>query len=179
MAIEQTSVFKNVAAGVDHFDPFQGFVDEGQVLNLRFGFRIGEINLLLNESAMSEVVKNVAIYPLPNTPPWIQGILNLRGILVPVFNIRKHLEQDNTNSKRDILLVIDKGERSFAVYIDQLPNSIDLDSEDFFKSEIPPDIPQLLKTHTNEAFSSGKEIWLDIDYDAFIKDITQDFSTNE
>ena len=181
MATEQTttSIFKNVAAGLDHFDPFQGFVDEGKGLNLRFGFKIGEINLLLNKSTMSEVIKDATIYPLPNTPPWIQGILNLRGILVPVFNLKKHIEQNNSSkSKRDTLLVIDKGERAFAVYIDELPNSIDLDNEDFIKSEIPPNIPQILKNYTDEAFSLGEEIWLDIDYDAFIKDITHEFSTN-
>lgn len=178
MTTEQTtdSVFKNVAAGLDHFDPFQGFVDDEKELNLRYGFRLGEINFLINEFTMCEVVKKPIIYPIPNTPSWIQGLINLRGILVPVLNIKKHIEQDNDDKKSDTLLVIDRGERAVATFIDDLPNSINIDDEDFIKTTVPDNTSEILKKYTTGVFSLKQEIWLDIDYDTFIKHMTKDYS---
>lgn len=178
MATQQTteSILDNVAAGLDHFDPFQGFVDDGKKLNVRYGFRLGRINFLINKFAMCEVIKKPTIYSIPNTPSWIQGLINLRGVLVPVLNIKKLIEQTNGDEKNNTLLVIDKGERAFAAFIDALPDSINLDDNDFTKTTIPDDISEILKKHITEAFQLKQEIWLEFNYDAFIKNVTRDYS---
>ncbi len=178
MATEQTteSILDNVAAGLDHFDPFQGFVDDGEALNIRYGFRLGDINFLVNEFSMCEVVKKPTIYSIPNTPSWIKGLINLRGILVPVFDIKKHIEQEESENNFDTLLVIDKGERAFATFIDALPDSIKLDDGEFTTKKIPDNVPQKLKKHIIEAFAINQEIWLEINYSTFIKNLTKDYS---
>jgi purine-binding chemotaxis protein CheW len=170
------SILNNVAAGLDHFDPFQGFVDDGETLNLRYGFRLGNINFLVNEFSMCEVVKKPTIYSIPNTPSWIKGLINLRGILVPVIDIKKRIDQEDKDNKNDTLLVIDKGERAFATFIDSLPDSINLDDSDFTKTTAPEAIPEILKKHVTEAFEFKQDIWLEIDYDTFIKNLTKDYS---
>ncbi len=177
MSEEQTknSFFSGVGAGLDLFDPFQGFVDEDKQLNLRYGFRLGEVNFLINQMMMCEVVQNAIIYPIPNTPSWIQGLINLRGILVPVLNIKKHIGQQNDRGK--VLLVLDRGERAFATYVDSLPKSINLDTDNFEQIETPEDVPESLKDYISESYRLDDELWLDINYDAFIKHITRDFSS--
>lgn len=181
MATEQTtdSILNNVAAGLDHFDPFQGFVDDGKQLNLRYGFRLGGINFLVNEFSMCEVVKKPTIYSIPNTPSWVQGLINLHGILIPVFDIKKRIKQDSDEKNNDFLLIIDKGERAFATFIDSLPDTINLDDNDFTKTIIPDDAPEIIKQYITEAFELEKEIWIDLDYDAFIKHVTQDYSSKQ
>ncbi len=179
MATEQTtqSILDNVTAGLDHFDPFQGFVDDGKTLNVRYGFRLGKINFLVNQFSMCEVVKKPIIYSVPNTPSWIQGLINLRGILVPVFNIKKHFEQlEDDDKKKETLVVIDKGERAFATFIDALPDSINLDDADFTQVETPDNISKRLKKHITETYKFNNEIWLEINYDALIKEMTKDYS---
>ncbi len=178
MATEQTSesILDNVAAGLDHFDPFQGFVDDGEALNIRYGFRLGNMNFLVNEFSMCEVVKKPTIYSIPNTPSWIKGLINLRGILVPVLDIKKRIEQEESEKKSDTLLVIDKGERAFATFIDALPDSINLDDNDLTTIKIPDDVHQTLKKHITEAFSINQEIWLEVNYSTFIKNLTKDYS---
>lgn len=181
MATEQTtpSILNNVAAGLDHFDPFQGFVDDGETLNIRYGFRLGKINFLVNKFSMSEIVIKPVIYSIPNTPSWIQGLINLRGILVPVFDIKKRIEQDSDERKNDTLIVLDKGERAFATFIDALPDSINVDEVDFIQIAPPDDIPEILKGHTTEAYKLNEEVWLELDYDTFIKNMTKDYSDFE
>ena len=182
MATDQTtqSILDNVTAGLDHFDPFQGFVDDEKQLNIRYGFRLGDINFLVNESSMSEVVMKPLIYSIPNTPTWIQGLINLRGILVPVFDIKKQIGQnDEEDKRRDILFVLDKGERAFATYIDALPDSINLDDTEFTKTKLPENIPKILIDHVTESYETSNEIWLEIDFDSFIKNMTKEYSNFE
>lgn len=38
-----------------------------------------------------EVVRMVAITPLPEAPPWVDGVLSLRGRVVPVIDLRARL----------------------------------------------------------------------------------------
>jgi chemotaxis signal transduction protein len=179
LATEETtpSILNNVT-GLDHFDPFQGFVDDGAVLNIRYGFRLGKINFLVNQFSMSEVVTKPVIYPIPNTPSWIQGLINLRGILVPVFDIKKRIGQNNNdeNKKKDILLVLDKGERAFATFIDALPDSINIDEVELKETDIPNDIHEILKEHVTEAFELNEEVWFEINYETFVKNMTREYS---
>jgi len=172
------SILDNVAAGVDHFDPFQGFIDEEKKLNLRYGFRLGKVNFLINQLTMCEVVKKPVIYSIPNTPSWVQGLINLHGILIPVFDIKRRIgeESNDDDKKNDTLLIIDKGERAFATFIDGLPNSINLDDDDFTNISIPDDAAEIIKKHIVEAFKLNKEVWLELNYDAFIKELTKDYS---
>ena len=170
----KNSFLSGIGAGLDLFDPFQGFVDEDKQLNLRYGFKLGEINLLINQMMMCEVIQNAIIYPIPNTPSWILGLVNLRGILVPVLNLKKHLKQDNERGK--ILLVLDRGERAFATFVDGLPKSINLDKDNFVQIDIPQNAPEVLKGFIQEAYSLNNEDWLEINFDTFIKHITKDFS---
>ncbi|MBL1142315.1 MAG: hypothetical protein HND53_09825 [Proteobacteria bacterium] len=180
LATEHTteSILNNVT-GLDHFDPFQGFVDDNETLNIRYGFRLGEINFLINEFSMSEVVIKPVIYSIPNTPSWIQGLINLRGILVPVFNLKKHIRPDNDEINSSTLLVLDKGERAFATFIDSLPDSINIDEVDLKNVAIPDNIPDILKEYVTETYELNKEIWLELDYDIFIKNITKEYSDFE
>lgn len=170
----KNSFLSGIGAGLDLFDPFQGFVDDDKQLNLRYGFNLGEVNLLISQMMMCEVVQHSIIYPIPNTPSWILGLINLRGILVPVLNIKKKLGQDNEKGK--VLLALDRGERTFATYVDALPKSINLDKDNFISIDVPDNIPEILKGYTHEAYMLDDELWLDINYDAFIKHITRDFS---
>ncbi len=181
MATEQPtqSILDNVAAGLDHFDPFQGFVEDGKKLNIRYGFRLGKINFLVNEFSMSEVVKKPVIYSIPNTPSWIQGLINLRGILVPVLDLKKRIEQNDEKKRGDTLLVIDKGERAFATFIDALPDSINMDDADIKVITVPDNIPDILKGYATEAFEIKEEVWLELNYDTFVKHMTKDYSDFE
>lgn len=56
---------------------------------LRYGFSIGSLNFVYDVHIPCELVKGTAIYSVPNTPIWMLGLINLRGSLVPVFNLEK------------------------------------------------------------------------------------------
>lgn len=52
-------------------------------------FTIDDRRFALPATDVSEIVRAVAITPLPGAPPVVDGIIDLRGEVVPVFNLRR------------------------------------------------------------------------------------------
>jgi len=59
----------------------------------RRAFRLGRLTLLLQEQTVAEVMDLPACYRLPNTPAWCLGLVNLRGNLLPAFDLHGLLEE--------------------------------------------------------------------------------------
>ena len=70
-----------------------GLRQTATVTHTRFGFRVGQLRLLIKPRTHSEVVAQPHIYPIPNVPPWFLGVINLRGNLLPVFALQQLLQQ--------------------------------------------------------------------------------------
>lgn len=51
-------------------------------------FTLGEQRYGLEMARVREIIRAVAVAPLPNSPESVMGVINLRGDLVPVFNLR-------------------------------------------------------------------------------------------
>ena len=54
-------------------------------------FDVGGRPLALPAAAVREVTWAVAVTPLPKAPPIVEGVINVRGTLVPVLDIRHRL----------------------------------------------------------------------------------------
>jgi len=53
-----------------------------------------------------EVLDFAHITPIPKTPPWIRGVLNLRGNVVPVLDMKHKLGMGPTEQTRDVCVLI-------------------------------------------------------------------------
>lgn len=54
-------------------------------------FTIGDELFGLNILQVKEITNLAEISPVPNPPPFIQGLIDLRGTLVPIIDLRKKL----------------------------------------------------------------------------------------
>lgn len=71
------------------------------------GFRIGDETYGVRISAVREIVRVPAITAVPNAPDYIEGVINLRGKIIPVMDMRKRFGIKNVepNKKNRILVV--------------------------------------------------------------------------
>jgi purine-binding chemotaxis protein CheW len=68
-----------------------------------------------------EVARAVAITPLPKAPPVIEGVINVRGVLVPVLDVRRRFGlSPSPLAPEQYLLVAEAGERLVALRVDQV-----------------------------------------------------------
>lgn len=131
---------------------------------LRYGFTVGNVGLLMRPNCMSEVVKPPPIYPIPNTPPWLTGIVNLRGNLVPAFDLAVMLDE-NVTYEQPLLLVIDRGEWAAGVKIDGFPQPLSLA---LFQPRVPP-LPPMLKDYVSAGYANDGTVWLEFDHRGFFE----------
>ena len=103
---------------------------EHEQAELRYGIRIGGIGLLIGARVPSEFILPVPVSRLPNTPDWFAGLMNLRGALVPVFDLESlvGVDEDTAHSPasggRSLFLVLDRGERTAALKIQSFPQAL-------------------------------------------------------
>ena len=159
----------NPSAALSRFKPPPGIttgIKPAERQRTRYGFRIGGLGLLIAQGTVSEVLEQVSVYALPNTPIWFMGLVNLRGNLVPVFDVRQFLEieEDNAQVKRR-LLILDQGDKAVGVLIDGLPQSVGTGQA---LSRVPP-LPAVLQAHASIAYGYENFVWLEFDYQAFFK----------
>jgi twitching motility protein PilI len=60
------------------------------------GFRIGPIRFIGGIGDVNEILFMPTLAPVPGTKPWLLGVANVRGNLVPVVDLRGFLEGERT-----------------------------------------------------------------------------------
>lgn len=124
------------------------------------GFRVAGLRCLITTRIHCEVVEHPQVSPLPNVAPWFNGLLNLHGNVVPVFDLRLLLGQAASNQAKSQLLAIDKGEKTVAVWIDGYPEMLN----GFSASPEPlPALPELLRHGVAGTVLCNGDVWLNFD----------------
>lgn len=135
------------------------------VAPIRFGARVGDIGLLIPLGMLSELVEDAEIYPLPTTPPWFQGLINLRGSLVPVFDLKALFGNVGQKVERTNLLVLNSREEAVGILIDGLPMTLDVAQP----NEQLPLLPPVLREYSQAVYVRGEEVWVEFDFDGLFR----------
>lgn len=132
-----------------------------------FGIRIGSMGFLVSTAIYCEVLDKIQVNVLPNVHPWLSGLLNLRGNLVPVFDLRIVLEEEADGHKKRRLFTIDRGDKTVALWIDGFPEVKDSTLLQSLK-ELPP-LPQILQQFVTDGYEQDGQVWLDVKFDDLFK----------
>ena len=161
----------NPSAALSRFKPPSGVatsIATTERQHVRYGVRVGGIGLLIGQNTVSEVLEQTLVYPLPNTPSWMLGLVNLRGNLVPVFDLKLCLGLEGTTQERQYLLVLDEGNNAVGFFIEKLP----LPVSEGRKLVRPPPLPMALQGHGVEAYSLHNDIWVEFNHREFFQSLT-------
>jgi twitching motility protein PilI len=174
--IEQGNAGENDAwllpgAALDRFEPPANMVLVASTEKEpdRYGFKIGELGLLIQMGSGSEVMQMPTIWSLPGAPPWLLGLINLRGNLVPIYDLRQVLSLgQRTAELKPLVLIFDQGEKAVGVVIDDYPKPL---TE---LSQLPhlPKLPTSLSGHVRKGYVKDKMIWLEFDQHSFFEQLT-------
>lgn len=70
------------------------------------GFKIGKELFGVDILSVQEIIRSTPITPIPDSPDFIEGVINLRGNIIPVIDLRKRLNLLNDGSKENNLWVV-------------------------------------------------------------------------
>lgn len=132
---------------------------------VRYAARVAHIGFLIPTGMTTEIVETLPSYPVPNTAHWFSGLANMRGNILPVFDLRGLFGGAKGEGGR--FLVLDKGERGVAIPIDDLPSPISIDH----RIEQLPRLPDSLANHVKAAYLDNKDVWLEVNFPALFEDL--------
>jgi purine-binding chemotaxis protein CheW len=111
--------------------------DSTDVLQL-VSFKIGNEEFGVDILKVQEINKMVPITKVPNSPVFVEGVINLRGKVIPIVDFRKRLGMEKAEQTKDTrIIVVDVDSRTIGFIVDsvsevlRIPRSI---------TEAPPEI---------------------------------------
>jgi twitching motility protein PilI len=141
-----------------------------------FGFHVGSLGLLVAANTHCEVIEQLQVNPLPNVEPWFSGLLNLRGNLVPVIDLRLLLGESSIDNRKRQLFAIGQGDKSIAIWIDGLPEIKHTLTEPL--KQLPP-LPAIMQRCVYGGYLQDGQIWLNIHFDELFKALGRQHITEE
>jgi len=94
------------------------------------GFMLSDEQYALDILEIKEIVRLQAITPVPRSPRWLRGIMTLRGVIVPIFDLRSRLglaEIEYGPATR--IVVVYRGEEFAGLIVDRITQVMRLPAE--------------------------------------------------
>ena len=94
-------------------------------------FQIGEQVLGVDIMAIREIRAWSPATPLPNVPSHVRGVVNLRGVVLPVLDLRHRLGWGVTDpTARHVIIVVRIGEQLQGIIVDAVNDIVTVQTED-------------------------------------------------
>ena len=85
------------------------------------GFYLDENLFGIDISSILEIIKYRAITPLPESPPYVKGILNLRGKVIPVLSLRSKFGlYEKEDMEKGRIIVIENQSGNYGIIVDSV-----------------------------------------------------------
>ncbi|GAB6106154.1 chemotaxis protein CheW [Fusibacter bizertensis] len=131
-------------------------------------FKLNEEKFAASINHIASITEYASITPLPNGPAYIDGLLNLRGDIIPVVNLKKRFKmaEQKMNDKR--ILIARKGDLQIGFLVDDASQSMTVD-----ESMIMPPPKIAIKrdnAYISEVCVHDNELIIVIDLDKVLSD---------
>ena len=101
----------------------------------------------MNVSEVAEVIRMVAIDDMPGSPDWMLGLVNLRGTVLPIVDLRCRLgiEAEPIGLTTPIIVTRDKGLGRIGLIVDLVDDMVDLPRNDIQPADNNSDLRGVVK----------------------------------
>jgi purine-binding chemotaxis protein CheW len=143
----------------------------GQELLQLVSFHVGEEEFGLDILRVQEIIRSQQLTRVPNLPDFIEGVINLRGKVIPVIGLRKRLGLPMQSAdKRTRIVVVDVRGQILGFVVDSVSEVLRIHTD-----TVEP-TPRLGKVERDYVFGVGKldsRLLLLLDLDRLMNDTEQ------
>jgi purine-binding chemotaxis protein CheW len=95
------------------------------------GFQVGRETYGVSITSLHEIVRVPEITAVPDAPDYLEGVINLRGKIVSVMDLRKRFgEQHRALNKQNRILVVEHSGRLAGLIVDSASEVLKIAAED-------------------------------------------------
>jgi purine-binding chemotaxis protein CheW len=90
-------------------------------------FTVGDEEFGLNVLRVQEIIRYVKPTKIPHAPPFMEGVIDFRGDVIPVINMRERFGiRDADNKETSVIIVIENAGRIFGLTVDVVSDLLSL-----------------------------------------------------
>ena len=113
-------------------------------------FKIGKEEYGIDIMKVVEIVLHQEIRQVPDTPHYIEGIINLRGEIHPIYNLRTRFKMtDKVADEQTKIIVIRTVERNIGFIVDNVSEILSISDDDI------QDAPSIVNTTGGDKYIQG------------------------
>lgn len=130
---------------IDHFD-----TQKGKYMT----FKSGSEYFGLGIQYVQQIIQYQSITRIPETEDYIKGLINLRGKIIPVVDVRTRFRQGECEyNDKTCILVINVKSTTVGLIVEQIAEVVQLSEENILP---PPSIGRADKGHNKYVYGIGK-----------------------
>ncbi|GAB4387941.1 MAG: protein phosphatase CheZ [Thermodesulfovibrionales bacterium] len=99
------------------------------------GFRLSDSEYTIPILKVREIINTPNITGIPKAPSYLKGVINLRGRIVPVVDLRKLVAMGDTDLSGSKVIVISSGQVTFGILVDSITSVININEADIESPE--------------------------------------------
>jgi len=105
-------------------------VESGNLVQF-VSFKVDDSEYGVDIMAVREIQGWVNVTTLPNTPEHVRGVLNLRGIIVPIFDLRCRFGNGLTDATElHVMIIIAVGDRTMGLLVDAVSDILTINTNE-------------------------------------------------
>ncbi|MDR0382083.1 MAG: chemotaxis protein CheW [Oscillospiraceae bacterium] len=132
-------------------------------------FAVGDEDYGVEIAYVTEIINVQTITELPELPPYIRGIINLRGKIVPVMDVRIRFNKEPEEyTDRTCIIVVDIGDAGIGLIVDLVREVLEISAEQI----VPPSESKSSggNRYISGIAKTGEDIKLLIDIERLVSD---------
>lgn len=143
-----------------------GLTDEGsQFLTFNLGDELYGVDIL----RVQEIKGYTTVTKIPNTPPHIKGVLNLRGTIVPIIELRTKFGMPTIDyTAFTVIIVVVVRDKVMGLVVDSVSDVLNIDKKDI---QPPPQFGAMVDvSFLNGVGKSGDKLVAILDMDRLLSE---------
>lgn len=93
-------------------------------------FKIEEELYGIDILKVQEILSYIIPSPIPNAPEYFKGVINLRGIIIPVVDLRLRFHFDNViDEKSSVIVVVSIDDKKYGLVVDSVSDVITINND--------------------------------------------------
>ncbi|MCF6215405.1 MAG: chemotaxis protein CheW [Emcibacter sp.] len=94
-------------------------------------FNVGKELYAVEITTVREIKGWIPATSLPNSPDYMRGVINMRGVIVPVFDLRTRFSRGHTEpGKSHVVIIVKLDERTIGILVDAVSDILTIPQED-------------------------------------------------
>lgn len=139
--------------------------DGSQFLTFNLGDELYGVDIL----RVQEIKGYTVVTKIPNTPPYIKGVLNLRGTIVPIIELRTKFGMPTIEyTAFTVIIVVVVRDKIMGLVVDSVSDVLNIDKKDI---QLPPQFGAKVDvSFMNSIGKSGDKLVALLDMDRLLSD---------